>query len=496
MPRHRSALLRVDELERRDAPATLVSPYKLTYQDPDGDNVSVTFSKPILTLSNVGTIFAFDTGNVNGSNTTPQQLRGIGLRSLGSAAAGTAITVTATRSPVHGGDGFAAVGQIDSTDIDLGTIRIDGDLGRIRAGDSDPARPALRGLRVQSLGRFGLGTGAIDLRSRVSGRLGSLTVRSDIHGVIVEVYGDLGPVAVGGSLVGTADGGVTISVTGAIGPVVIKGDMVGGSGDASGTISAGGALAGVTIGGSLRGGTGAGSGAIFADGVMGPLAIRGDVAGGGGLNSGSISSRTRISAITIGGSLLSGPGFVSGTISSGGGIGAIKIGGNVIGVAGSAVPIISALGSIGSTAMTDVAIASLTVGGRVESAIIQAGVNLVGGGLNADAQIGAVTVGGDWVASSIAAGATQGTDLFFGDSDDTKFSGFGVNDNSLVSSKIASVTIGGQILGTVEGADHFGIVAEAVGAVTVGGIRLPLTSGAHNDNLVVGITGDFTVREI
>ena len=38
--RNRSAL-RLDHLERRDAPATLVSATKLTYQDADGDNVAV-----------------------------------------------------------------------------------------------------------------------------------------------------------------------------------------------------------------------------------------------------------------------------------------------------------------------------------------------------------------------------------------------------------------------------------------------------------------------
>jgi hypothetical protein len=169
----------------------------------------------------------------------------------------------------------------------------------------------------------------------------------------------------------------------------------------------------------------------------------------------------------------------------------------VLGIPGSSVPIISALGDINPTATSHVAIASLTVGGRVESALIQAGVDLTGSsGRNADAQIGAVTVGGDWIASSIAAGATQGTDLYFGDGDDTKFSGFGVNDNSQILSKIVSVTIGGQVLGTGTIGDHFGIVAETVGSVTVGGTRLLLSPGPHNDNLAVGITGDFTVHEI
>jgi hypothetical protein len=487
--------LRLETLEPRDAPATLFSPFKVTYQDTDGDDVSVTFSKPILTLANVNSVFAFDAGNVNGSNATPQQLRGIGLTGLGTAVAGTAVTVVATRSPLTGGDGFAAVGQINAKNIDLGPVTIDGDLGSIQAGDANAATPGLVALESRSLGRFGLSTGAPDSFSRIVGRLGSLSVRSDVCGAVVEVAGDLGPVTVGGSLVGTATGGGAISATGAIGPVLIRGDVAGSSHDGSGLISAGGALARVTIGGSLRGGTGVDSGVIASTGAMGPVAIRGDVVGGVG--SGAISCLTDLVAVTIGGSLLAGPAAASGLVASGGTIGAIKIGGDIVGTAGSAAVMISALGSVGPTATGRLAIASISVRGRVESAIIEAGVNLTGGvGLNADAQIGAVTVGGDWVASSIAAGAFQGNDNFFGDADDVKFSGPGVNDNSGVLSKIASVTIGGQVVGTAAAGDHFGIVAESVGAVTVGGTRLLLHPGPHNDDLSIGITGDFAVREI
>jgi hypothetical protein len=497
MPRYRSAVLRVSELERRDAPATLVSPYKMTYQDADGDAVAVTFSKPILTPTNVNAVFAFGMGSVEGDNTARQPLWAINLTGLGAAATGTSITVTSTRSAVTGGDGYAAVGQIDATGIDLGTVTIDGDLGRVLAGDTNSATPGLRALKTQSLGLFGLGTGAPDLRSQVSGRVGSVSVRSNVRVTTIEVFGDLGPVTVGGSLVGTADGGATIATTGAVGPVVIKGDVDGGGGDGSASIAAGGSLAGVTIGGSLRGGPGTDSGGIFAIGAMGPVVIRGDMVGGGGNMSGTIFGKANISAITLGGSLLAGAGFLSGTIAAGGQIGAIRVGRDVLGIPGSSVPIISALGDINPTATSHVAIASLTVGGRVESALIQAGVDLTGSsGRNADAQIGAVTVGGDWIASSIAAGATQGTDLYFGDGDDTKFSGFGVNDNSQILSKIVSVTIGGQVLGTGTIGDHFGIVAETVGSVTVGGTRLLLSPGPHNDNLAVGITGDFTVHEI
>src|SRR5262245_22935434 len=136
MKRHsgrRRHILGVETLERRDAPATLVSGTRLTYRDCDGDSVSVTFSKPILTAANANTIFTFDTGGVDGNNSTKQQLRAIDLTSLGATAKGVAITTAAVRNSLSGGDGFAAVGQIDATGIDMGAVAIDGDLGRVRA---------------------------------------------------------------------------------------------------------------------------------------------------------------------------------------------------------------------------------------------------------------------------------------------------------------------------------------------------------------------------
>ena len=125
-----------DHLESRLLLATLVNTTTLTYQDTDGDNVTVSFSRPILTNATVAnSVFTFDTGTVNGSNAGKQQLRSINLASL-PAAAGTTITTTAVRSATTGGDGFAALGQINATGRDISTVTIDGDLGRILAGDA------------------------------------------------------------------------------------------------------------------------------------------------------------------------------------------------------------------------------------------------------------------------------------------------------------------------------------------------------------------------
>src|SRR5262245_22651166 len=168
-PISRRARLQVESLEDRAVAATLVSPTTATYQDVDGDQVRVSFSKPILRADNVNSVFGFFPGSVDGSTTVPQQLRWIDLTHLGAAAARIAITVTAVRPPAGTGDGLAAIGHIDATGIDLGAVTIDGDLGRIVAGDATTGTVGLRGLTVQSMGRFGVTTGAPDLRSRVQG---------------------------------------------------------------------------------------------------------------------------------------------------------------------------------------------------------------------------------------------------------------------------------------------------------------------------------------
>src|SRR6266568_748094 len=189
MTRKKRSVLQLEALELREAPATLVSPSKLTYQDIDGDNVAVTLSKPILNPGNVNSVFLFDAGSANGDNTLKQQLRTIDLTGLGVTAAGASITTSAVASATTGGDGFAALGQINATGIDLGTVTIDGDLGRILAGDATTNTTGLAGLTAQSLGRFGTSTGAVDLHTGILGKLGTLTVKSDVKEAFVQVLG-------------------------------------------------------------------------------------------------------------------------------------------------------------------------------------------------------------------------------------------------------------------------------------------------------------------
>ena len=565
------SILRCEQLERRDAPATLVSSTKMTYQDFDGDNVAVVFTKPILNAGNVDLIFG--PGFVTGSNTTKQTLSTISLAPLGSTVQGVGITTSAVRSPVNGGDGFATLGQIDGTGIDLGAIKVDGDLGRVRAGDFTFSTSGLKGLTVHSLGRYGTNTGAPNLFTEILGKLNFLFVKSDVKEAEVRASagGGIGSVSIGGSLIGGAatNSGRIVS-DGAMGPVRVVGNIHGSGGQDSGEIRTGSTLASVNIGGSLLGGPGNFSGRIESAEAMGVVRITGNVQGGTGQESGSVFTSNALAGVTIGGSLVGGASSGTGRIYSSGAMGAVQIAGNVVGgsasgttslsesgfihgkriasisLGGSLVAgvnttsgtfanngairaaddigavlikgsvlgtftnpaIISARGKATPTATADVAIGSLRVLGRVELANILAGFGANGAPLNANAQIGAVIIGGDWIASNIVAGAVNlGADnlpggvglaadnVNFGDAHDFKMSGM-VKDDSLVFSRIASLTIGGQVMGTIGFTDHFGIVAENIGAVRIGGTLLGLAVGKSNDDFLVGITGDLRVNEV
>jgi hypothetical protein len=235
--------------------------------------------------------------------------------------------------------------------------------------------------------------------------------------------------------------------------------------------------------------------------------IGGDLQGGSASSGDLIASgyiqAQRIASLFLGGSLIAGVNSTPGSFQNNGAIrvaddiGSVTIG-NLIGNSTNPA-IISARGSATPTATTDVAIGKITITGRVEFAQILAGFDLNFAAVNADAQIGPVSVAGDWIASSIAAGVVAGGDHFFGDGDDSKMSGAGVKDVATVFSRITSLSIAGQVLGTpptLNNSDFFGIEAENVGALKIGGTTIPLTAGHSNDNFFLGITGDFKVHEL
>ncbi|MEA3208175.1 MAG: hypothetical protein QOE70_1232 [Chthoniobacter sp.] len=583
----------------------VLSPTTATYFDTDGDLVTI--------KTTVGTLGLEDFQLALNAAGTGAQLLAINLTPGAGAFANTNLTITAKLQGGKG-DGFANVGFINALGTDLGKVTIAGDLGKIEAGDNLDADTALAALTVQSLGVLGTFTQAPggDLGSDIRGRLGALSVKSDLIGASISSSGaapSIGNVFIGGDVVGGNDpaieagvfsfgsmGSVTIrgsivggSTTGdssifssgamgavtvggsllggsgessgriqsgaGMGAVVIKGDIVGGTNGFSGQLFASGNIAsvtlggsllggnvpdpaldfvtgaiqsngsipgGVTIGGSVRGSNGDFSGFIDADGSMGPVTIGGSLEGGAGTKSGSITVDGALGTVTIGGDVRGGAAVGAGSIRSvTSSIAGLTVGGSIVAAPGRAQGIfaITTLGPVmvggdirgdavgsevfiyaGGLANKADGIKSVTVNGSVKDAIIAAGLHGLTLATNPDSGIGAVSVGGNWIASTLSAGldyAASGD--FVGDADDVKPAD--PVETKPIFSRIASITIGGFVAGTVgpgSGAkpDHFGFVAEEIGKLSIGGIVYPVTAGLDKVGFALGATGDVRAREI
>jgi hypothetical protein len=473
---------------------------------------------------------------------------GLGSPSLTSTITGTLGSLTVTHDDdgafinVTGGIGAVTIGGslIGGSTSDSGEIFSSGNIGPVKIGGD-------------ILGGGGSNSGEIN----AGGTLASATVSGSVIGSsgpssgYLHSQGNMGAVKIGGSLVGGAGtfAGEIFTNSGAIksatisgsliggagrasgyigalgsatlGAVKIGGDVQGSSGEASGAIKSNGPLLSVTVTGSLVGGSGESTGDITSGGDMGSVKIGGDFLGGsisgttGALSSsGLIQSGGNITSVAIGGSIIAGTNSSTASgaqltsnasIRAGHELGSLKVGGSIVGnpdggTGDTATPVvISAVGQATPVAPNDVAIGKITVGGNLEDAVILAGYSASLTPLNGNAQIGAVKVGGDWVASDLVAGATN-SDLPSG----APFANYGNSSDALISggvstilSKIASITIGGQVIGTpnsVSTTDHFGFVAEAIGPVKIGGYAFSVASSTSPQP--VGETGDVDIHII
>jgi hypothetical protein len=464
-------------LDDRWAPATLVSPTQVTYQDLDGDMVRVTFSKPILTSPAVANgVFSFATGSVDNSNAAVQQLWEIDLTSA-AGAGGTDITI-GVDEPAIGGDGKVHVGFINAEGRDLGRLTVAGDLGRIRAGNDTLSTPALRALLVDSIGVkfFNTQPPGSDLHSILNGPVGKIVTTGNIVDAAISVTsenGRLGLLQIGGSLLG---GGAShrgyVLAHKSIGTVRVDGNIVGGAGVLSGFLGAVTGFGDITIGGSLTGGSGRFTGRIETGGGIRSVTIGGNVSGASGLYSGSISARGNIGAVAVSGSLIGGAGSESGRINSSEKIANLLIGGDVDGT---------------STGGED---AGSIVANKIGRALV--GGDVIGGGkadsgqVFARGRISSVTVNG-----SVVGGARENSGGLYG----MGSIGMVTINGSLVDGdgdqagwifsrgSIGAVNITGQILGGSLVSEFGNLGSVSVGAI-VGfpGQRVLISAG--------GLTGD------
>jgi len=136
------------------------------------------------------------------------------------------------------------------------------------------------------------------------------------------------------------------------------------------------------------------------------------------------------------------------------------------------------------------ALKSLTVGGDMDHSQVLAGRSIFGN--DADVAIGKVLVRGDWVASNLTAGVSAGNDTILGTSDDAVYPG----GNPAILSRIASVVIKGQAMGSLEAGGNFAITAEQIGSVKIGSLKVALNAKAKDQQIAIGNTGDFVVNEV
>lgn len=334
----------IERLECRIAPAALAGG-KLTYTDVDGDLVTITFSKK--TGLDVGD-FVFDTAF---AATGPQKLLGIELAD-DAALAGANVTMKITKAA--SGDGRADVGRIAAPGVNLGAVKIVGDLRQIIVGDAQPKTLAIKSLSVLSFGRQGeaLATPAgatlpAELDSTINGVFGKIAIAEDF------VHASLRALAFG---------------TAKSGSLTIGGQLLGGDANGEGVISLP-AVASVKVGGIIGGNVPnpddpsvfLAHGGVLEMASVGSLTVTGDVEGGNFFRSGSIRIFGAAAKVAIGGQLLGGRGSESGYFSAGGAVGSLTVGGIVGGnlagpgdfVAGGTSGAVDLLSSVGTLTIRD-----------------------------------------------------------------------------------------------------------------------------------------------
>lgn len=508
-------------LESRIAPASLINHRTVIFSDVDGDDVTETFSKPFLTAASLASGFTFVDSPARADGSIPQALSRISFFDMPNwgAATRTDISVMAVRSVSHGGDGKVDVGSIDAFvhglgfGIDLGAVRVSGDLGSIDAGDESFATLGVRMLRVESWGINSLGE-----ESDIVGRIDAVRVSGDFLGSFYQRGGDgtnIGTLVIGGSL-GTAHGKHYtgwITTQGWIGLLQIGGSIVAGDGRYTSlvqadkdirTVRVGGSLigggaensgsivsygnmgrsGGVTILGSVLGGAGEASGAISASGVLGETVIGGSVRGGAGQSSGSIKMEASYRGIRIGGDLIGGSNYYSGSIGiyhAGSNVRSLTIGGSIVGGSSPESGVIHGnyLGTVNiggdltggnapnSGMIFGIRIAHVFIGGNVSGVQdIATPANTLGSGtiLARYGSIGSVFIGGDFRQGNIIAAIYPGDDFLWG-------AGSGSDRDTdaqpRIVNRIGSIVIQGK---ATSGIGHYGIEAREIGRLVVGGV--------------------------
>lgn len=345
-----------DDLQRVDLQT-------IRYVDADGDLATVRITKGVLTSAGAGSVLNFSAPNAIGGRI----LQKIDFTGAPLSYNHTDLFVTAAPQAGFAAAGGVSDGRVDVgfiqagiaqgdifqlfNNIDFGTIVVQGDLGKIIAGDQVATDRAVVSLNILSHGARGTATGAPDNESLFLGGTGSVVVRGDATGLIQAIGGDRGDfenITIKGALRGgAADASGQIFFTGSLINARV-GTIIGGAGANSGsifgsftrdsTIGSGADIAFVRVIGDVVGGGGANSGKILAPNinvvVVGTKSAPANVIGGAGAESGVILAGENIARVAIRGDLVGGVGRNSAEIFSSGSIGIVKVAGSMLGGAG------------------------------------------------------------------------------------------------------------------------------------------------------------------
>ena len=508
--------------------------------DGDGDLVSLTTTRGSFAGLDTATFSEGDqqrnwlqpTGTVGG-----RQLVLLSLLNIGGFA-GASISIVAEPQPGFPGatDGLVHVGEIraaqrvggelDWIGLDLGTVTVEGDLGKIVAGDN-VSTTALRKLDVRSLGTRGTATNGSDIASEILGPVGMVLVRGDVGGqlkLVGQEFGNIGSLTIEGALRGGSIGGTGSVIVsgrvaratigeiiggagersgtlvgnqnnnGVLGDVVVLGAVQGGAGQQSGGIVAAqigrvkvesitggtgvdsglifatvGNLAGLTVDGAITGGTGQGSGQAVANGAIGPVKIASLTGGAGELSGRIAATRGNLASLVVSGAIIGGAGDNSGQVFAGGNLGPVNVASLLAGDG-------DASGSIGLTKTgsadaqgNPVYSVSARVGNVSVVGSVTGGRGDFSGSIGSSISIGTTRINGDLIGG---AGALSGAilsgavgRLTIGDD---LIGGAGAESGTLKIGRMGEVTVGGDIIGGA-GAESGSIEGANLSSLSVGG---------------------------
>ena len=388
-------------------------------------------------------------------------------------------------------DGLADVGFINARGLDLGVVRVIGDLGRIKVGDADSTDGSCSLLSARTMGLRGGDTQVAggDLRSAFIGKLGALNVTGSIReasilvsGGVFDLDGQIGSIEIGDSLIANTGGSGVIYAKGPIGSVHVRNDILGGAQESSGSIISERTIGSVTIGGNIDGGAGFRSGRIFAADVLGSVKIGGFVRGGSGDESGSIASFIGINDVTFTGlfsdALMGGSGNSSGVIGSGGFIKSVVMNdGGIMSGSGARSGAILAKGDIGFVKVDSIRALDGDNAGAIS------GVIAAGGVIQSIRVDGDITGGGGFESGAVGSRGGIGKIVVTG----SVTGGDGAKSGAILSrTDIDTVVIRGSITGG--NGDDSGIIG-ATGFLDTAFIAGSITGGQGPRSGVVGSLG-------